>query len=167
MSELIINSKGKEYVCLFDKRDQELVCRYQWNLHNSGYACTSINGKLVLMHRLILGIVDKPEFEVDHRFHNRLDNRRSKIRICTHSQNLRNSRKLKGKSKLKGVYKDLNQWHAQISSDHTVFNLGRFRSEVTAAKAYDKAAREMFKDFAFTNFQEFNEPEQLTLYKNY
>jgi hypothetical protein len=163
MSELIITCKGKEYVCLYDPEDEELISQYRWNLHNKGYAVTTVNGKPVLMHRLILGIVDKPQYECDHIFHNRLDNRRSKIRICTHSQNLRNSRKLKGKSKLKGVYRDNNKWHTQISQDQRVYNLGRYRSEITAAKAYDKAAREMFKDFALTNFPEFKEPKQLTI----
>ena len=33
-----------------------------------------------------------------------------------------------------------------------VINLGRFRSEVTAGRIYDKAAKEIFKDFAFLNF---------------
>lgn len=163
MSELIITCKGIEYVCLFDPEDEELISQYHWNLHNKGYAVTTINGKPVLMHRLILGIVDKPKFECDHRYHNRLDNRRSKIRICTHSQNLMNSRKLKGKSKLKGVYRDQNKWHAQIMINGHVTNLGRFRSEATCAKQYDKAARQTFKDFAFTNFPEFTEPEQLML----
>jgi phosphotransferase system IIB component len=163
MPFLIITSKGRDYKCLYDKRDQELVSRYHWNLHSKGYAVTTVNGKQILMHRLILGIVDKPEFEVDHRFHNRLDNRRSKIRVCSHSQNLMNSRKLKGKSKLKGVYRDQNKWHAQIMIDGHVTNLGRFRSEATCAKQYDKAARQTFKDFAFTNFPAFTEPEQLSL----
>jgi IS5 family transposase len=106
------------------------------------------------MHRLILGIVDNPEIEVDHRFHNKLDNRRSKIRTCNHSQNRRNSRKLKesAQSRYKGVYRDNNKWHAQIMLGEQVINLGRFRSEVTAGRIYDKAAKEIFKDFAFLNF---------------
>ena len=101
---LIISKEGIERKCLYDQRDHKLISKFTWKLHSKGYACTTINGKTVLMHRLILGIIDNPEIEVDHRFHNRLDNRRSEIRICTHSENRRNSRKLKGQSKLKGVY---------------------------------------------------------------
>jgi hypothetical protein len=163
MAELIITCKGVEYVCLFDPKDKNLISQYRWNLHNKGYAVATVDGKPVLMHRLILGIVDRPEIEVDHKFHNRLDNRRSKIRVCTHSENLRNSRKMKGACTLKGVYRDNNKWHAQISSDQRVYNLGRFWSEVTAGKAYDRAAREMFQDFACVNFPEFKEPKQLSL----
>lgn len=162
---LLITSKGKEFICLFDKRDQKKISRYNWSLHSKGYACTTINGKSILMHRLILGIIDRPEVETDHRFHNRLDNRRSKIRVCSHSENRRNSRKVKeGSSKYKGVYRDQNKWHAQIMIDDQVTNLGRFRSPVTAAKIYDEAAKETFKDFAFLNFPGLGPlPKQLTI----
>ena len=166
MPSLIIKSKGKEYICLFDKRDQKKVSRYNWGLHSKGYAVTTVkNGKSILMHRLILGLLDKQEIEADHIFHNRLDNRRSKIRVCTHSQNRRNSRKLKesAQSKFKGVYRDQNKWHAQIMKDQKVINLGRFWSPVTAAKIYDHAAKETFKDFAFLNFPGFNQVNQLSI----
>ena len=154
MPELIIISKGKEFNCLYDQEDQELISRFPWSLHSQGYAQTTINGKTVLMHRLILGIVDKPEIEVDHRYHNRLDNRRAKIRPCTHSENLHNSRKLKGSSKYKGVYRDGKYYHSQITKGQKVVNLGRYHSEITAGRVYDQAAREIFKDFACLNFPE-------------
>lgn len=164
MPELLITSKGKVYPCLYDKRDQELISRYSWSLHSQGYAQTTINGKTVLMHRLILGIVDKPDIEVDHRFHNRLDNRRSKIRPCTHSENRRNARKLKesAHSQYKGIYNDLGRWHVQIMQDEKVKNLGRYNNEITAAKVYDNRAIEIFKEYAFVNFESSMEARQLT-----
>ena len=165
MPEIIIRSKGIDYICLFDIQDQDLVCRYRWSLHSAGYAQTTINKKSVLMHRLILGIIDNPEIEADHKFHNKLDNRRAKIRICTHSENRRNSRKLKesSQSQYKGVYRDQNKWHAQIMQGDRVKNLGRFRSEVTAGKVYDNEARQEYKDFAFLNFPDFKEVNQLSI----
>lgn len=164
MPSLIIISKGKDYICLFDKRDQKKLSRYNWSLHNKGYAVTTIKGKPVLMHRLILGIIDKPEIEVDHRFYNKLDNRRSKIRVCSHSENRRNSQKIKsGTSQFKGVYKDNSHFHAQIMQDGKVKNLGRYYSEITAGKVYDQAARETFKDFAFLNFPGFKPVTQLSI----
>ncbi|HEY5122710.1 MAG TPA: hypothetical protein VIK14_03135 [Ignavibacteria bacterium] len=164
MPELLIISKGKEYACLYDKRDQKKISRFNWSLHSKGYAVTTINGKPVLMHRLILGIIDKPEIETDHKYHNKLDNRRSKIRVCTHSENRRNSRKvMQGSSKYKGVYRDQNKYHAQILQGQKVLNLGRFRSEITAAKIYDKVAKETFKDFAFLNFPGFKQVNQLSI----
>ena len=164
MPELIIISKGKEYPCLFDQEDQELVSRFHWSLHSKGYAQTIINGKTVLMHRLIMGVLDKPEIEVDHRFHIRLDNRRSKLRVCSHSENMRNARKLKptAHSQYKGIYNDLGRWHVQIMQDEKVKNLGRYNNEITAAKVYDNRAIEIFKDYAFVNFQSSLGARQLT-----
>jgi hypothetical protein len=161
--ELKILSKGVEYRCFYDKRDHKLIKQFTWSICN-GYAVTNINGKLISMHRLILGIVDNPDLEVDHKFHNGLDNRRKYIRVCTHAQNLQNSRKNKiGSSKFKGVYRDGIFWHSQIMKENRVKNLGRFRSEITAAKVYDQEAREVFKDFAFLNFPAFKEVTQLLI----
>jgi hypothetical protein len=164
MPVLIIKSKGKDYNCLFDRRDQKLISQFTWSLHSKGYAVTTIKGKAVLMHRLILGIVDRPEIEVDHRFHNKLDNRRTKIRFCSHAENRRNSRKIMpGSSKYKGVYKDGKFYHSQILKGQKVINLGRYYSEITAGKVYDRAAKETFKDFAFLNFPGFKPVSQLTI----
>jgi hypothetical protein len=165
MPVLIIKSKGKEFVCLYDQRDHKLISQFHWSLHSRGYAVGFKNGKQILMHRLILGITDSPEIEVDHIYHNKLDNRRSKIRVCTRSQNRRNSRKVKeGSSKFKGVYRDNNKYHAQIMQGQKGINLGRFRSEVTAGKVYDRAAKEAFKEFAYLNFPDIDPlPKQLTI----
>lgn len=162
--QLVIKSKGREAVCFYDKRDHELISRFSWSLHSEGYAVTTIDGKPVLMHRLILGIVNRPEVETDHIFHNKLDNRRAMIRTCTRSENRRNSRKImKGSSKFKGVYRDGGFYHSQISKGGRVRNLGRYYSEATAGKVYDTAAREEYRDFAFLNFPGYEEPRQLTL----
>jgi hypothetical protein len=165
MPFLLIKSKGITYKCLFDKRDQDTISRFTWSLHSKGYAVTTIKGRPVLMHRLILGIVDNPQIETDHIFHNKLDNRRSMIRTCTRSQNRRNSRKVNpGSSKFKGVYRDRNKYHAQIMQGQKIRNLGRFRSEVTTGKMYDRAAKETFKEFAYLNFPEIDSlPKQLTI----
>ena len=163
MPEIVIISKGKEHHCLIDQEHEALISRYSWSLHSKGYAQTTIDGKTVLMHRLIMGVLDKPEIEVDHHFHNKLDNRRSKLRACSHSENRRNSRKLKpdAHSKFKGIYNDLGRWHVQIMQDAKVKNLGRYSDERLAAKVYDQKALEVFKDFAFVNFQSSREARQL------
>lgn len=161
--ELLIKSKGKEYICQYDTEYFELISLFRWHLHKQGYAQSRINGKTVLMHRLIMGVVD-PDIQVDHKYHNKLDNRREKIRICTRSENRRNSQKHKeSQSKYKGVYKDGRYWHVQIMANGKVVNLGRYWSEITAAKVYDVAARLFFKDFAYLNFPDFFEVEQLAI----
>jgi len=163
MPELIIKSKDKEYVCLYDQKDHELISQFTWSMHSKGYAVTKINGKTVLMHRLIMGLTD-PKIECDHRNHNKLDNRRANLRACTHSENRRNSRKVKkGSSKFKGVYKDGKYYHSQIMKGQKVINLGRYHSEITAGKVYDQEARQEYKEFAFLNFPGFIQVTQLSI----
>jgi len=163
MPILIIKSKGQDHICYYDPQDHELISCYNWSLHNRGYAVTTIKGKPVLMHRLVMGIVDRPDIEVDHIFHDKLDNRRSQLRICTRAENRRNARKLmKGSSKFKGVYRDGKLYHAQINAGK-VRNLGRFYSEATAGRVYDEAAKEAYADFALLNFPGQQLPQQLQL----
>lgn len=163
MPEILIKSKDEEFICQFDQQDTELLILFRWSMHSQGYAVTTINGKSVLMHRLIFGVKNS-SLQVDHRNHDKLDNRRSNLRICTASENRRNSRKITlGTSTLKGVYKDRNKWHVQIMEGGKLTNKGRFRSEITAGKVYDSLARLLYKDFAFLNFPDHEEPEQLKI----
>lgn len=56
-------------------------------------------------------------------------------------------------SKFKGVSwsPDRELWVAQISFENKRYPLGRFASEIEAAKAYDKKAIELYGEFATTN----------------
>lgn len=86
---------------------------------------------------------------VDHIDHNGLNNQRSNLRVCTISENNQNRRPKKGKNYLGTKFvKSTNKWHAIL---RTKF-IGTFLSEIEAAKAYDKAAKEKFGEFAYLNF---------------
>jgi len=90
---------------------------------------------------------------VDHQNRNGLDNQRHNLRPATFSQNNRNRRKRSGcSSQYKGVHSYREQWMARIYADGQRLYLGSFSSEVDAAKAYDAAARKMYREFAVTNF---------------
>jgi hypothetical protein len=163
MPVLVIKSKGEEYLCRYDAEDHDLVSRHQWWL-SRGYAVTQKDGRTVSMHRMILGIVERPDIEVDHIYHDRLDNRRAMIRTCTRAENSRNGRKRNGYSQYKGIYREGYTWHSQICLNARVFNLGRYRSELTAAKAYDRAAKVLHGDFCNPNFSECEPlPQQMKL----
>lgn len=152
---------SKGYVALIDDEDFELVNQYSWHAsfsHNKVYASTRMsmmNGRrnILFMHRLIMNAPS--HLEVDHKDGDSLNNTRSNLRLATHAQNQMNIRKKKGMtSQFKGVHKlqDLNKWCARIKFNQISISLGRFTSEIEAAKAYDLKARELFGEFANTNF---------------
>lgn len=152
-------TKGK--YAIIDPDDYELVSQYKWHAwYSSGnwYARTNYwikkDGKLkcvsLLMHRLILN--PPPDLTVDHINGDGLDNRRSNLRCATHAENVRNRHKAWGASKYKGVRKDRKKWRASIRKDKKDYFLGNFYNQISAALTYDKAAIEMFGDFARPNF---------------
>jgi hypothetical protein len=112
--------------------------------------------KILSMHREIMN----PEkgLLVDHRNGLTLDNRRENLRIATHSQNQFNKTKtsLKTSSRYVGVYREKHSrlWASKIGREGKSIWLGRFKSEIDAARAYDEAAKKYHKDFAHLNFND-------------
>lgn len=146
-------TKG-EYA-LIDDDDLEIINKYKWHCTSHGYASSVIPGdskRLQYMHRFLL---NAPEgMSVDHINHNKLDNRRKNLRICTHKENTRNSRSSVGKSQFKGVsYKPGRKkpWRSRIHVNGEQIIIGDFVTEIEAAHAYDLAAKEYFGEFAYLN----------------
>jgi len=150
-----------------DDEDFDNLNQYKWFAHycksvENYYAERHNNRKekrpLILMHRIILNAPSN--MEVDHINHNTLDNRKENLRICTKSQNHMNQKHRKNAiSRYKGVnlakkeYKNkvYQYWAAHIRINGKLVFLGHFKSEIQAAKAYDKAAKELFGEFALLN----------------
>jgi hypothetical protein len=109
----------------------------------------------ILMHRVIVGAARGQQ--VDHINGDTLDNRRANLRIATHAENQRNrARSRNSLSGYKGVSPPANgkRWTATIHAGDRRVHLGSFDTAEDAARAYDKAAREMHGDFARLNFPE-------------
>ena len=144
-------------IALIDDEDFARISKHKWcasrTRYNTFQAVRGKLGKTILMHRQIMkapiGLV------VDHINHNQLDNRRVNLRLATISQNCMNQRPQKKllSSCFKGVYrhKIYKTWTAYITKDGKRIYIGAFGSEIEAAKAYDKAAKELFGEFAHLN----------------
>lgn len=131
-----------------DIDDFDLVSPHAWHLAK-GYARAFIAGSRVTMHQLIIGEHSSPE--IDHKDGNKLNNRRANLRPCTSQQNAQNRHAVCGKSRFKGVRRDRGYWRAEIKKNGSKVHLGIFPSERLAARAYDKAALQLFGNFAKTN----------------
>ncbi len=134
---------------------------YRWFLvackTGTRYARRYENGQTIYMHREIMNA--PAGMEIDHINGNGLDNRSENLRVCTKAQNQQNSKKRKGKSSVfKGVSweMDRRKWRATIVVNKQRICIGRFISEIEAAKAYDVEALCYFGEFARINFKESN-----------
>ena len=104
------------------------------------------------MHRVVMD-AKKGEL-VDHFDSNGLNNCKINLRICTHAQNIANSRKRKNTtSKYKGVsyYKPSDKWVAHICIDKKVKFLGYYLTEIEGAIIYNLTARRYKGKFARLN----------------
>ena len=158
MKEILL-TQGK--ITLVDDEDYDFLMQWKWSLvkgNRTLYAQRKTGfrhqkNKNIWMHRLILNVPDGKQ--TDHIDHNGLNNQKSNLRICNNSQNQINKRIIKkGKSKYTGVTFVKNKYIvAQISVEHKHINLGYFKTEELAAKAYDEAANRMHGEFATLNFK--------------
>jgi hypothetical protein len=173
MPQQIPLNKGKRGYALVSDRDYARVSQHNWQLDGNGYVVSKMTVTLpdgtrelrkVLLHRFILNAPD--HLEVDHRFGNKLDNRRSQIRLATKAQNNANRGPQRNKScPYKGVFYHARDmvWRASIIVEGRNRHLGTFRCPEQAARAYDIAALEAWGEFAYLNFPHLRPLYQLAL----
>lgn len=122
-----------------------------WGLSSNGYVFGRYEGKVVYLHRLIAGT--PKGLETDHINGIKTDNRRSNLRVVTHSQNNMNQPKKKGLNPFKGITKDIRgNWSVQIVNNGDRHTLYGFKNPRHAALAYDLWARDLHGEFSNTNF---------------
>jgi hypothetical protein len=101
---IIINRKGMIFNAIVDLEDLPMLIEldYRWHAKwdryiKDYYAATTLNGKLLYLHNLIMNTNE----QIDHIYRKPMDNRKSELRIVTSKQN-RMNRKGKNKNNTSG-----------------------------------------------------------------
>lgn len=131
-----------------DKEDLEKVKNIRWSC-STGYA---MSNKVGLLHRYILNV--PRGVYVDHINHDRLDNTKRNLRLCTHQQNMMNvSVRKTSKHGYKGIYYETRskKFIAEITYNSKRTYIGRFATAADAAIAYNKKALELHGQYAHLN----------------
>jgi hypothetical protein len=151
---MVLEIKGKKV--LIDSEDIEEVSKYIWRISPDSYVHSSlrVEGQPkrldMRLHRLVM---NAPKgVEVDHINGDKLDNRKSNLRLCNRWQNKANTRIISTNTTgYKGVSWHKDKWQASIRVSGKLIYLGRYATKEEAAKVYNKAATTHFGEFAWLN----------------
>lgn len=139
---------------MVDKEDFELVAARSWSLGKRGYPVSHRSRrnpegpKTQCLHRYLLA--EAIGQDIDHISGNKLDNRRSNLRVCTHQQNMFNQKiRNTNSSGVSGVsyHKQAKKYEAYIHFSGKKINLGLFGKFEDACKARTIAAKKYFGEF--------------------
>lgn len=121
--------RGKGHRTSVDEETYNKYNHLSWYLSDTGYVMRKPQGEVLRLHRLVLNAPE--EMVVDHLNGDKLDNRKSNLRICTHKENSMNRKNTKGvcydKSKSKWIARYRNKF------------FGRYNTEQEASRAYQLA----------------------------
>lgn len=132
------------------KAGQEIV-----NLSNEGYRRLKILGKNYYLHRVCWFLHHKewPTGYLDHVNGDKADNRLKNLRLASSSQNSANRiLAVNNSTGYKGVVyrKEFNKYLARVGANPRII-VGYFETAEDAARAYNKAAKELYGDYARLN----------------
>ena len=115
-AEIYIRYKDGYIKALIDLDDVDKCKDFGiWSLSSNGYITNCKTG--IYLHRFVMDCPDG--IEVDHIYHNLLDNRKSQLRFATSSEQKMNTHKRTDNSSgHRGVYWDINRekWHVTVKA---------------------------------------------------
>lgn len=145
---------------MVDDEDYDAINKHKWHAAKTSIGTfyarrnstknESEKRKTIRMHNQITGFK-----MLDHIDGNGLNNQKSNLRECTHSQNMSN-RKSYNKTGLKGVsfnktINGVDYYHARIKHNGKEYYLGYSSSPKECARMYNDAAVKYFGEFACLN----------------
>lgn len=142
------SKKHKGLWAVISREDLGLVAKHRWHpvpgsREGMFYACSTINKKQVLMHRLILPT--EGEEIVDHKDGDCLNNQRHNLRPLTRRKNVLNRHR---SDKGMGIEQVGRNWRVK----HSRRVIGYFRTKEQAARAYDRAVYRGWGELAGLNY---------------
>jgi len=145
---------GKGKIMIVEMKDRDIFINKKVCIDYLGYCRIWINDKSAYVHRLLL---NNPTLKVDHINGDKLDNRRSNLRLCTQQQNLCNrSKRWDSKQKYKCInerklkdgrtsYRVIFQYH---SNGGMVRLYKTFYNDKEAYEYYNKKSFELYGEFS-------------------
>lgn len=128
---------SNEGITIIDTEDLPLVSSFKWYKDSMGYSRTTIpssNGDKIYLHRLLMN--SPKNMLIDHINHNKLDNRKSNLRIVTQRGNLQNLRN-HGLFPLGVTYDKRSMWFkSQIKINGKSKHLGIFKDPISGSILY-------------------------------
>lgn len=135
-----IDFNGKTFTV--SKEDYEKIRPHKWLVYDSGYVKARISKKCVYLHRFLM---DCPKgMTVDHINHDKSDNRRDNLRICTQRENSLNR-------DCEGVRFDKRRgtWQAYVYTETGFKSLGSFKNKEDAVVARRNGEKLYYKEFSY------------------
>lgn len=160
MKKIFLHGKlgNGKYVQVDDEDYHKVYALRPWM--GSKYPMVTINHRSVFLHHFIYGVplaeLKKQKLLIDHKDRNTMNAQKSNLRASTLQQNNQNtSLRSDNTSGYKGVdfEKGKKKYRARIQHKR----IGNFDTPEEAARAYDKAARELFGEYAVLNFEDEHE----------
>ena len=114
---------------VIDDEDYSIISKFNWYMTDTGYAMTTIDGKKIKAHLLVMGARPK-KLVCDHLNRNKLDNRKKNLRWTTQKANA-NNRDCAGIC----YDKSRSKWMVRYKGKF----YGRYSLRVDAERAYKNA----------------------------
>lgn len=144
---LIVTTASGETI-LADADDYDIIRKHSWCVSATGYAVANVGGSVVKMHRYLLESIVLNQV-VDHKNHNKLDNRKANLRICTPQQNSKNRGANFGNENVGIRLLDTGKYNVRITNDRKDIHVGNYGTLEEAREARIAAERKYHGEYGY------------------